>query len=121
MLQRRNKKDPVDQGGWNCFVSGWAGIDQLNPAVHIALRGNGDEPSSWPGWCVSPRLEELRNAWFQAPNLATQQAVCADMQRQAMVDAPYAPLGQYIQPTASRTELTGMLHGFATFWSVRRT
>ncbi|MBV9811183.1 MAG: ABC transporter substrate-binding protein, partial [Acetobacteraceae bacterium] len=53
MLQRRNKKDPVDHGGWSAFITGWAGLDHLNPASHIALRGNGDSPSSWPGWCVS--------------------------------------------------------------------
>jgi peptide/nickel transport system substrate-binding protein len=120
MLQRRNKKDPVEQGGWSAFVTGWAGTDHLNPAGHIALRGNGDAPSAWPGWCVSPQLEALRNAWFDAPDLAAQRAVCAEMQRQAMTDVPYVPLGQYIQPTAYRGGLTGVLHGFATFWNVRR-
>jgi peptide/nickel transport system substrate-binding protein len=120
MLQRRNKKDPVDQGGWSAFVTGWNGTDHLNPAGHIALRGNGDSPSAWPGWCVSPKLEELRNAWFAASDLASQQKICQDIQRQAMIDVPYVPLGQYIQPTAYRSDLTGILNGFATFWSVRR-
>ncbi|MCW3473765.1 ABC transporter substrate-binding protein [Limobrevibacterium gyesilva] len=121
MLQRRNKKDPVEQGGWSAFVTGWAGTDHLNPSGHIALRGNGDAPSAWPGWCVSPKLEALRNAWFAAPDLAAQQKVCQEMQRQAMIDVPYMPLGQYIQPTAYRADLNGVLNGFATFWNLRRT
>ncbi len=121
MLQRRNKKDPIDQGGWNLFITGWAGTDHLNPAGHIAMRGNGDSPSSWPGWCVSPRIEALRNAWFDAPDVAAQQAICADLQRQCMQDVPYFPLGQYTQLTAYRTNLTGILNGFATFWNVRRS
>ena len=121
MLQRRNKKDPVEQGGWSAFITGWAGLDHLNPAGHIALRGNGDAPSAWPGWCVSPKLEEQRNAWFDAPDLAAQQKICADMQVQAMTDVPYWPLGQYIQPTAFRSDLTGLLNGFSTFWNIRRT
>ncbi|MGH7155641.1 MAG: ABC transporter substrate-binding protein, partial [Acetobacteraceae bacterium] len=121
MLQRRTKKDPVDQGGWSCFITGWAGMDHLNPAGHIAIRGNGNSPSAWPGWCVSPRLEELRNAWFDAPNPAAQKAICDDIQRQCMVDVPYWPLGQYTQMTACRTSLTGILNGFATFWNVRRS
>jgi peptide/nickel transport system substrate-binding protein len=121
MLQRRNKKDSVEQGGWSCFVSGWAGTDHLNPAGHIAMRGNGDSPSSWPGWCVSPRIEELRNAWFDAPDVAAQQAICADLQRQCMADVPYFPLGQFVQKTAYRTNLTGILNGFAVFWNVRRS
>lgn len=121
MLQRRNKKDPVEQGGWSAFITGWAGTDHINPAGHIALRGNGDQPGSWPGWCVSPELERMRNAWFEAPNLASQQAICRDMQRQAMHDVPYFPLGQYQQPTAYSSDLTHVNNGFATFWNVRRS
>ena len=121
MLQRRNKKEPTGQGGWSSFITGWAGTDHLNPAGHIAMRGNGDSPSSWPGWCVSPRIEELRNAWFDAPDLPAQQAICADIQRQCMTDVPYFPLGQYTQLTAYRNSLTGILNGFATFWNVQRS
>jgi peptide/nickel transport system substrate-binding protein len=84
------------------------------------MRGNGNSPSSWPGWCISPRTEDLRNAWFEAPDLAAQQTICADIQRQCMVDVPYYPLGQYRQYTAYRSNLTGILNGFATFWNVRR-
>jgi peptide/nickel transport system substrate-binding protein len=121
MLQRRNKKDPIDQGGWSAFITGWAGADHLNPAGHIALRGNGDSPSAWPGWCVSPELERLRTAWFAAPDLASQQRICVDMQKQAMIDVPYFPLGQFQSPTAYRTDITGLLKGFATFWNISRT
>jgi peptide/nickel transport system substrate-binding protein len=46
--------------------------------------------------------------------------ICADMQRQALIDVPYMPVGQYIQPTALRADLSGMLNGFATFWNIRR-
>ncbi len=42
------------------------------------------------------------------------------MQRQALIDVPYMPVGQYIQPTALRADLSGMLNGFATFWNIRR-
>jgi len=121
MLARRAKKDPVEQGGWSCFATSWAGLDHLTPATHIALRGNGDSPSSWPGWCVSPRLESLRTAWFDAPDLPSQQAIARDMQRQAMTDVPYTPLGQFLQPIAYRKTLTGVLPGFATFWNIQRT
>jgi peptide/nickel transport system substrate-binding protein len=120
MLQRRNNRGPVDKGGWSCFTTGWEGEDHMDPSSHYAIRGNGTEPSAWPGWCVSPRLEELRNAWFDAPTLAAQQAICRDMQIQGMIDVPSIPLGQYAQSTAYRTSLTGVLKGFPTFWNVRR-
>ena len=121
MLQRRAKKDPVEAGGWSMFASGFGGVEQMNPVGHVALRGNGEQPGAWPGWCVSPELERMRTAWLAAPALSAQKVICADMQRQAMNDVPYIPVGQYIQPTAFRADLTGMGGGFATFWNVRRT
>jgi peptide/nickel transport system substrate-binding protein len=120
MLQRRNNRGPIDQGGWSCFSTGWEGVDHMDPSNHYAIRGNGTEPSAWPGWCVSPRLEELRNAWFAAPDLAAQQAICRDIQVQAMQDVPSIPLGQYVQPTAYRNTITNIRQGFPVFWNVRR-
>ena len=42
------------------------------------------------------------------------------MQRQVLDQAPYLPLGQILQPTAYRREVSGILPGFAKFWSVRK-
>jgi peptide/nickel transport system substrate-binding protein len=117
MLTRRNRKDGADQGGWSAFVTSWAGTDWLNPAGHIALRGNGE--AGYAGWSTSPRTEELRDAWFRAPDEAAQKAICEDIQKQALIDVPYYPLGQYIQPTAFRTSITGVLDGIPSFWNVR--
>ena len=121
MLQRRNKKEPIEQGGWSGFITGWAGTDHFSPPAHIALRGNGDQSGAWPGWCVSPELEQMRTAWFDAPDLKGQQEICRRMQVQAMKDVPYFPLGQFQTPTAFRSDITGVLNGFATFWNVRRS
>jgi peptide/nickel transport system substrate-binding protein len=118
MLQRRNRKDPVSEGGWSAFVTNWAGTDWLNPAGHIALRGNGE--AGYAGWATMPRIEELRDAWFRAPDEAAQKAICRDIQLEAMREVPYYPAGQYLQPTAYRNDITGILDGFATFWNVRR-
>ncbi len=118
MLQRRNRKGPVSDGGWSLFVTNWSGSDWLNPAGHIALRGNGE--AGYAGWATMPRIEELRAAWFRAPDLAAQQAICRDIQVEAMKEVPYYPVGQWMQPTAYRRNITGVQEGFATFWNVRR-
>ncbi len=118
MLQRRNRKGPVSEGGWSAFITNWAGTDWLNPAGHIALRGNGE--AGYAGWATMPRIEALREAWFGAPDEAAQQAICRDIQLEAMREVPYYPLGQYLQPTAHRADIAGVLDGFATFWNVRR-
>ena len=118
VLKRRASKDPIDKGGWNVFFTAWAGTDMLNPAGHLSLRGNG-EPG-WFGWPTSPEIERLLNAWFDAPDIATQKKLCEDIQKQVFVDVPYVPLGQYLQATAYRDSLTGVNNGFAMFWNVRR-
>ncbi len=118
MLQRRNRRGPVSEGGWSAFVTNWSGADWLSPAGHIALRGNGEQ--GWAGWASMPRIEALREAWFEAPNEAAQQAICRDIQLEAMQEVPYYPLGQVMQPTVFRSNLTGVLEGFSTFWNVRR-
>ena len=118
MLTRRNRKGPVSDGGWSAYVTNWVGLDWLNPAVHISLRGNGEAAA--PGWPSSPRIEELRKQWLAAPDLAAQQAICREIQLQAFQDVPYYPLGAFLQPTAYRpAAITGLLEGFPTFWNVR--
>ena len=118
MLSRRVRKDPVAQGGWSAYVTNWVGLDWLNPAVHISLRGNGEAAA--PGWPSSPAIEQLRTQWLAAPDLAAQQAICRQIQLQAFQDVPYYPLGAFLQPTAYRHDMiTGLNPGFATFWNVR--
>jgi peptide/nickel transport system substrate-binding protein len=116
MLQRRNNRGPVETGGWSMFASSWTGTDLLNPATHIAVRGNG--AAGYAGWNESERLESLREAWFDAPDLAAQQAVCRDIQRTAMEEVPYFPLGTFLQNTAYRG-MRDVQDGFTKFWGVR--
>jgi peptide/nickel transport system substrate-binding protein len=100
------------------FFTFWAGLDMFNPGVQQSLRGNGQ--NAWFGWPTIPRLEELRQAWFDAPDLAGQQAVARQIQEVAFREAPYLPLGQYFQATAYRRGLTGVLKGLPLFWNVQR-
>ena len=118
VVSRRAKKDPVEAGGWSAFCTAWAGTDHLNPAGHLSLRTNGEQ--AWFGWPLDARIEQLRNDWFTAPDVPAQAAICADIQKEAFVDVPYVPMGQYLQPTAYRSSLEGVLQGFALFWNVRR-
>ena len=117
-VQRRAKKDPIDKGGWSVFHTFWGGLDQFTPAGHVFLRGQGAETGTM-GWPSSPRIEELRNSWFDAPDLASQQKICQDIQRQALIDVPYVPLGQNFYYTAYSKKITGVLQGFVMFWNVR--
>jgi peptide/nickel transport system substrate-binding protein len=118
VVQRRAKMDPVSQGGWSTFFTFWSGLDQTNPIGHVFLRGNGKQ--GMMGWPSSPKLETLRNEWMAAPDLAAQKKIAEDMQRQALIDVPYVPLGQTFLPTCYAKDVTGVLNGFVIFWNVRK-
>ena len=118
VVQRRASRQPPAEGGWNMFITGFAGLDLSSPAGDLPLRGNGG--GSWFGWPNDPQMEDLRNAWFAAPDLAAQKKIGAEMQAHAFDSVPYYPLGFAYQPTGFRKEITGMLDGFVIFWNVRR-
>jgi peptide/nickel transport system substrate-binding protein len=120
VVQRRASREPLERGGWSVFCTNWAGLDHINPAGHHALRGNGLQ--GWFGWAESPKLEELRDAWFEAPDLESQQRIAAEMQKQMVEDVPYIPLGQFFQPLGHRRSITGVMQpfGIPVFWNVRR-
>ncbi len=119
VVQRRANREAPARGGWNALFTFFSGLNFLNPGVHLMLRANGT--AAWPGWPTSPRLEELRQAWFEAPDAEAQRRLAEEAQRRAFEDLPYVPLGQFFQPTAYRRTITGVLRGPTVFWNVRRT
>jgi len=119
VVQRRASTKPPAEGGWNLFCTGFSGLDFFTPASHLPLRGNGKD--AWFGWPTMPKIEELRAAWFNAPDLTTQKKIAAQIQTQAFQDVPYWPLGSASLPTGYRPDIAGVLDGFPTFWGVHRT
>ena len=118
-IQRRTNRNPVDQGGWSAFCTTWEGLDVSVPGSHQPLRGHGAQ--AWAGWPTMPRLEELREAWFNAPDLAAEQRIAREMQRVAWEEVPFIPLGLVRPPQAWRRHLTNVVKGGpALFWGVRR-
>ncbi len=118
VVQRRAKKDPIAQGGWNVFCTFWSGLDQANPAGSSFLRGNGQ--SAAVGWPTSEKIEELRTQWIDAPELAEKKKLAVDIQKQAFTDLPYLPLGQYFVQTSFKPSITGILQGVPVFWNVKK-
>jgi peptide/nickel transport system substrate-binding protein len=119
LLQRRANKNPPGQGGWNAVVVLFAGMDLRDPGAHPLLRANGQD--AWFGWPTSPRLESLRDAWFDAPELAQQQKIGRDIQEAFFQDVPFYPLGQYFVSSAYRNTLTNVQKGIVLPLQVRRT
>ena len=100
------------------LLGGDAFIEQADLAGE-PLRGAGDK--SWFGWPTDAKLEELRDAWFNAPTLADQKKIAEAMQRRAFETVPYIPTAQFIIPTAYRTTLSGVINSPVTFiWNVEK-
>jgi peptide/nickel transport system substrate-binding protein len=118
-IKRRSSREPVSKGGWSCVMTAASGVDMLDPAVHGMLRGNGYE--AMYGWPNAPALEKLRDAWLDAPDLATQKQFARAIQRQAFVDVPYIPTGQFLLSTAYSARVSGIVEGFTVFWNLQKT
>ena len=70
----------------------------------------------------NPRMDELRTAWFDAPDLPAQKKLAEQTQLVGLEDPPFLPLGQYFIPYAFRSDLTGFVRAPITaLWNVRRT
>lgn len=118
-VTRRASREPVERNGWSMLFTAFSSVDFADPAAHFPMRGNG--ANAWFGWPSVPRLEELRDAWFEAPDLATEQRLAREMQVVAMDELPYVPVGSYMSMTAIKRNLTGRVPGLALYWNIRRT
>jgi len=119
LVQRRASREPVEKGGWSIFCTYGDGFTFSNPAVYTALWGTGEK--AWFGWYNSPKMETLRDAWFEALDLATQQKLGREMQALALEEVPFIPLGLWRQPIARRSNVTGILKATRPlFWNIKK-
>lgn len=119
VIARRNSRETVERGGWSMFCTYGEGLTLSTPAKNDPLRGDGAK--AWYGWPDIPRLEELRGAWYDAPDLRAQRRIAEQIQLVALDECVFYPVGQWVQPTAYRIDLTGVLASpFPLFWNVSR-
>ncbi len=118
VIQRRASREPLDKGGWSALLTSFTSYDFVDPALHPLIRGNGVQ--GWPGWPTIPRLEALRDQWFEAPDDAGRKAIAVDIQRTVLDEVAYIPVGGYQSMTALRANLADRVDGFAIYWGLRR-
>ena len=117
--QRRNSREPVAKGGWSLFHTTWKSRSIANPALNNNIRGQGK--SGWFGWFDDPAIEQMTADWLNASTDSEQQRLFDSIQQEAFAKVPSVPLGQFVQKTAFRSDIAGVLPGPAAFpWNVRR-
>jgi peptide/nickel transport system substrate-binding protein len=111
LSSRARSTDPTVRAGWSCYGVGWAGLWPSNPGSNVPL--SAVKPN--------PKIEALRDAWFDAPDVAAQKSIAAQIQVLALQEPPFIPLGQYFIPYAHRKEVTGFVGAPITaLWNVRK-
>ena len=118
LTSRRAISDPVDQGGWNIFITWWIGADILNPVANIGVSG-GCRERAWFGWPCDEEIEALRDAFAREPDPAKQMQIAEAVQRRAFEIVAYANFGKWFNPVAYRDNLTGMIPSpVQFFWNI---
>jgi peptide/nickel transport system substrate-binding protein len=118
VVARRASREPIDKGGWNIFYTYLGGMGNISPGPDIAIRASGAD--AWFGWPTDRKMQALREAWFDAPDVEAQQKICRDMQEEFWQNPSYVPLGMYDQPTAFHSYLQDVRDGWPQFYGVRR-
>jgi peptide/nickel transport system substrate-binding protein len=121
VITRRASQKPIDQGGWNVFITYGGGYDFADPAMLIALAASGKK--AWFGWPENAEYEELRTKWAEAETLPEQQAIAKKMQALAWDFVLMVMLGSWTQPAAMRKNIDGFLTNpdVIPFWNVTKT
>ncbi len=118
VVQRRVRKEPVDQGGWSIFHTYGSSLAYLNPAVSSLVKGPG--PTGWFGWYTSPRAQDLVEAWLAAAEPERQRILANELNKLAQDEVATIPLGQFFIRTAYRRSITGLAKGSMPYpWGVR--
>ena len=117
LLQRRNNRGPVSEGGWSMFHTWWIAADVADP---LSIAFSGDPDNGWYGWTKDQRLEELRTAFATASSPEEKQQIAAKVQERLLDIAAFGILGQFQEPVAFRTNLTGITSPMQFYWGVSR-
>jgi peptide/nickel transport system substrate-binding protein len=77
--------------------------------------------TGWPGWACDPALEKMRDAYGRELDPAQRKVIADQIQREVANFVPIVPLGQFFQPVAYRTSLSGVMEvPIPVMWNVEK-
>ena len=119
VVSRRAKKELPSAGGWNMFFTAWVAPDIWNPLTNAAIGAQGEK--SWFGWPNDAKIEELREAFARATDAAKKKSLAEAIQVRAFEIGTHAPLGEYVNPLATRKNISGWVIGPGDiYWNVKK-
>ncbi len=119
LTSRRNKREPVDQGGWSLFVTVANVLDSGSPLTDLYIASPCE--SGLAGWPCDQKLEDLRRAWWEEPDAAKRGALLTQVHARAYEVLPYINAGQFRSLAAYRSNVTGLrATTIPVFWGVEK-
>jgi peptide/nickel transport system substrate-binding protein len=119
VTQRRNRREGVDQGGWNLFVTVANVLDGQNPLTNLYLASPCE--GGLTGWPCDQQLEDLRRAWWEEYDPAKRQEILHRVHARAYEVLPYINAGQFRTLAAHRANVEGIRPTtIPVFWGVSK-
>ena len=115
---RQSSRDqPSTRNGWNLFVTGASGPTMHHPLTNLGTNMACDG-KNFAGWPCDEASEKLRAAFLDADE-AARPAALDRLHRHLAEAQPYRVLGQYDQPVALRSNVTGLLTSpVIVYWNI---
>jgi peptide/nickel transport system substrate-binding protein len=119
LVSRRAKKDPLNAGGWSAYLTSWGGVDVLDPVATNFLNASCEKATF--GWPCDSELERLRDAFAKETDPAKQKSIAEAVSVRASEYPTHVVLGQYLQPSAFRKNIEGVLVASnVAFWNIEK-
>jgi peptide/nickel transport system substrate-binding protein len=111
---RWQQKSPPRQGGWHILVGTPNGIESADPTNRY-FRANGNQQSN--GFANNPQIEAEVAAWYNATTLEEEKTIARRLNRLAINEVLYAPLGVMLVHSAWRKTVSGIVQApMPLFW-----
>jgi len=115
---RQINKNPPAQGGWNLFVTTASGPTMHSPLTNIGTNMSCDQ-KNFAGWPCDEEAEKLRQAFLDAADDGARHGAAETLHKRLAEMQPYRVLGQYDQPIAFRSNVSGILESpVVVYWNI---
>jgi peptide/nickel transport system substrate-binding protein len=105
--------------GWHLYLNAICGVDGVDP-MNKLIRANGETVSN--RWANIPEVEVEVDVWYDAISFEAEAAGVRRLNKVALDNVVYAPLGSYLRHFAWRKGVTGVVQGrLPFFWGVSRS
>jgi peptide/nickel transport system substrate-binding protein len=115
---RRQRRTPVNDGGWSGYTAISSGYDMASPFSNLYVAYN---CGNFPGWSCDETITSLLAQFSATVDPAKQKELAAQIQQRSYDLVAVVGLGQLPIPQAHRTNLHNVVNtGFPIFWGMEK-